>query len=118
LSKRKSISHYLLTIHLCPGWHIHAYAMAADPRDLLDVGNGMVTVAEKAGLAGPLSNIVLETRLSDDVADPNVKFVRQVCLELGGEKVAQLFKTVKDFHHTMFAMMESDPRDKRLMELH
>jgi hypothetical protein len=107
---KSNVNHYLLTLSLKTGHHLHGYLMCDDKRAVKETLNEMFDVAERNGL-GPLP-IVLSTTLST-----GTDVVRTILRERFPETRHNL-ETAKRYHKTVWAMPASDPDDVRLMKLH
>jgi hypothetical protein len=121
--KKKDLSHYLITLDLMPGLRMHAYLVCENdkkyPNCIEGVANMMLEKAEEMKI-NPWPGIFLSSKLSADgvTADPaSIKVVRDILLAQFPE-AQQHWKTMKNFHLTVWGMSSGTPEDKRLMELH
>jgi hypothetical protein len=117
MTKRKRpMNHYLVTLPLSSGVHMHCYLMCKEGYDRASAAaEKMWEMAEEMGLK-PWPGIVLSTQLSvDGVTDErSVALVREFIS--GNEEVKRALKTAKDFHCTVWCMNADD--DESLMDLH
>jgi hypothetical protein len=104
------VKHYLVTLGLKSGLNLHGYVISNDYKVLDRIGATMLAKAIELG--GVSSPIMLETSLEGG------EKVVQECLFKYVPDSKQLIENVKDFHFTMWCVVEGDPDDKKLMELH
>lgn len=106
----KKAKHYLLTITLNSGIHLNSYLITTDDAHIKGITNRLLDKADELG--GDYLPIVLVTNLGT-----GEKVVKDYLREYAPE-TRQWLDTVTNFHHTMWAMHESDPESAKLMALH
>jgi hypothetical protein len=105
------MKHFLLSLPLGAMW-MHCYLMSNDRRAVEGASNRMIKIAEDNG-ADALVPMFAVTDLDHD----GVKSVRKLVRELapdGGKTLAR----ATDFHMTVWAMSDTDPRCKSLLKMH
>jgi hypothetical protein len=111
------LEHYLISIPVIGGY-MHSYVMTNNQSDLPRVFTTMLKEIEQRKIACVLSSLILQTHLTT-----GWKLVRNILKINGAVKarageIKQMWKSVEDFHLTMWVMPDSDPDHRRLMDLH
>jgi hypothetical protein len=107
--RKKILNHYLITLPLDPGVHMHCYLMCDGGYDAAAaMGERMFAMAEERGIR-IMMPVILSTKL-----DTGVEIVREFVRQM--PEAERELETAKDYHCTVWFMMATD--DKELMELH
>jgi hypothetical protein len=106
------MQHHLFTVSLPDrGTHLHAYLMSPHKVDVETAANRVMDQAEKLSQS-PMASMILVTPLTT-----GTNLVRRILRQLAPE-FKQGLKDAKDFHFSMFEIVDGDKRDKQLMDLH
>lgn len=116
MPKMEDLAHYLCTIEIAPGMHMHGYLMCRPEEGHENTEAliaGMLDKAEKLDIiSSPIIGIALTTRFTRDVEKLREIVVRYV------PPAEELMKKATNYHVAAWIMPAGLPDDKWLMAQH